>query len=113
MNGRDITVEFTPAEGTERFPKTSIRVKPNTSAATEDKGVAEKVMNQIKITDLFPEPTYEELEQALADWMNPENADSDTTTPTTNGEAKTETTTKTEPKKTADVATAFNDLFNQ
>jgi len=113
MNGRDITVEFTPAEGTERFPKTSIRVKPNTSAATEDKGVAEKVMNQIKITDLFPEPTYEELEQALADWMNPENADSDTTTPTTNGAAKTETTTKTEPKKTADVATAFNDLFNQ
>ena len=113
MNGRDITVEFTPAEGTERFPKTSIRVKPNTSAATEDKGIAEKVINQIKITDLFPEPTYEELEQALADWMNPENADSDTTTPTTNGEAKTETTTKTEPKKTADVATAFNDLFNQ
>jgi len=113
MNGRDITVEFTPAEGTERFPKTSIRVKPNTSAATEDKGIAEKVMNQIKITDLFPEPTYEELEQALADWMNPENADSDTTTPTTNGEAKTDTTTKTEPKKTADVATAFNDLFNQ
>jgi len=113
MNGRDITVEFTPAEGTERFPKTSIRVKPNTSAATEDKGIAEKVMNQLKITDLFPEPTYEELEQALADWMNPENADSDTTTPTTNGVAKTETTTKTEPKKTADVATAFNDLFNQ
>jgi len=113
MNGRDITVEFTPAEGSERFPKTSIRVKPNTSAATEDKGIAEKVMNQIKITDLFPEPTYEELEQALADWMNPENADSDTTTPSTNGEAKAETTTKTEPKKSADVATAFNDLFNQ
>ena len=113
MNGRDITVEFTPAEGSERFPKTSIRVKPNTSAATKDKGIAEKVMNQIKITDLFPEPTYEELEQALADWMNPENADSDTTTPSTNGEAKAETTTKTEPKKSADVATAFNDLFNQ
>jgi len=113
MNGRDITVEFTPAEGSERFPKTSIRVKPNTSAATEDKGIAEKVMNQLKITDLFPEPTYEELEQALADWMNPENADSDTTTPSTNGEAKSETTTKTEPKKSADVATAFNDLFNK
>ena len=91
---------------------TSSNAKPNTSAATEDKGIAEKVINQIKITDLFPEPTYEELEQALADWMNPENADSDTTTPTTTGEAKTETT-KTEPKKTADVATAFNDLFNQ
>lgn len=112
MNGRDITVEFTPAEGSERFPKTSIRVKPNTSPATEDKGIAEKVMNQLKITDLFPEPTYEELEQALAEWMNPENADSDT-------KAETNTTTKQEPvadaqpEKQTDVASAFNDLFNQ
>ena len=111
MNGRDITVEFTPAEGSERFPKTSIRVKPNTSTATDDKAVAEKVMNQLKITDLFPEPTYDELEQALADWMNPENADSDTT-PSSNGVSKAETTTK-EPEKKTDVAEAFNDLFNK
>lgn len=112
MNGRDITVEFTPAEGSERFPKTSIRVKPNTSAATEDKGIAEKIMNQLKITDLFPEPTYEELEQALTEWMNPENADSDTKAET-NTNTQTETAATTEPEKKQDVATAFNDLFNK
>jgi len=113
MNGRDINVEFIPAEGSERFPKTSIRVKPNVSPATTDKAVAEKIVNQIKITDLFPEPTYDELEQALAEWMNPENADSDAQTPSsTNGEAKTESNTS-EPQKKEDVSEAFNDLFNQ
>ncbi len=35
------------------------------------------IENQPQITDLFPEPTYDELEKALAEWMNPENADSD------------------------------------
>ena len=112
MNGRDITVEFIPAEGSERFPKTSIRVKPNTSAATEDKDVASKIMNQPEITDIFPEPTYDELEKALQEWMNPENADADAKTPSSNGEAKATTTTS-EPAKKTDVSAAFNDLFNQ
>ena len=111
MNGRDIDVEFTPAEGG-AFPKTAIRVKPNTSAATEDKDVAKKIMNQPKITDLFPEPTYEELENALKEWMNPDGADSDVTT--TEKTATTTTDSKKEPvtEKKADVSAAFDDLFN-
>jgi hypothetical protein len=116
MNGRDIDVEFTPAEGG-AFPKTAIRVKPNTQPATEDKEVAQKIMNQPVITDLFPEPTYEELEIALKEWMNPENADSDvdeeTSTPAT--PEKTEKAAKgAKPLagKVDDVASAFNDLFN-
>lgn len=115
MNGRDITVEFIPAEGADRFPKTSIRVKPNTSVVTDDKAIATKITNQPKITDIFPEPTYEELEKALAQWMNPENADSDantTHTPSNNSEETAETTTSDTTKKT-DVSSAFNDLFNQ
>ena len=115
MNGRDITVEFIPAEGADRFPKTSIRVKPNTSVVTDDKAIATKITNQPKITDIFPEPTYEELEKALAQWMNPENADSDantTHTPSNNSEETAETTTSDTTKKT-DVSAAFNDLFNQ
>ena len=107
MNGRDIDVEFTPAEGG-GYPKTSIRVKPNTSAATEDKDVAKKIMNQPKITDIFPEPTYEELENALKEWMNPEGADSDVTT--TEKPATATADSKTEQK--ADVSAAFDDLFN-
>ena len=115
MNGRDIDVEFIPAEGG-GYPKTTIRVKPNTTPATEDKLIAEKIMNQPVITDIFPEPTYDELETALKEWMNPEDdsADVDTSSNTT-----TDTSSKTEEKatakteeKTTDVATAFNDLFN-
>jgi len=112
MNGRDIDVEFTPAEGG-AFPKTAIRVKPNTSPATEDKAIAEKVMNQPKITDIFPEPTYEELETALKEWMNPENADADVETNTTNTKADNkESKSESNTEKKTDVASAFNDLFN-
>jgi hypothetical protein len=114
MNGRDIDVEFTPAEGAS-FPKTAIRVKPNTQPATEDKSIAEKIMNQPQITDIFPEPTYEELEQALTDWMNPENADSDVTTNTDSEEpaaAPAKASTKPAATKVDDVSSAFNDLFN-
>ena len=116
MNGRDIDVEFTPAEGAGSYPKTAIRVKPNTQPATEDKEVAQKIMNQPQITDLFPEPSFDELQQALEEWMNPENADSDvdseeeTSTPA----AAPATTSASKPAATKvdSVADAFNDLFN-
>jgi len=111
MNGRDIDVEFTPSEGPGQYPKTAIRVKPNTSAATEDKAIAKSIMDQPKITDLFPEPTYEELEKALNDWMNSESADSDTTTTKADTSTSQTSATETVTKKT-DVAEAFNDLFN-
>lgn len=110
MNGRDIDVEFTPSEGPGQYPKTAIRVKPNTSPATEDKAIAKSILDQPQITDLFPEPTYEELETALQEWMNPENADSDTTSTQSSTTTNT-STTETVTKKT-DVAEAFNDLFN-
>ena len=111
MNGRDIDVEFTPAEGG-GYPKTSIRVKPNTSAATEDKDVAKKIMNQPKITDIFPEPTYEELENALKEWMQPDGADSDVTTTQSKSATTTESKADVGTEKKADVSAAFDDLFN-
>lgn len=114
MNGRDIDVEFTPAEGAGQYPKTAIRVKPNTTPATDDKAIAEKIMNQPVITDIFPEPTYDELEKALQEWMNPENADSDVETSDEDDDMDNETSstpTTTTTKKT-DVASAFDDLFN-
>ena len=111
MNGRDIDVEFTPAEGG-GYPKTSIRVKPNTSAATEDKAVAKAIMNQPKITDIFPEPTYEELENALKEWMNPEGADSDVKTTSKSDTATADSKTEPATEKKADVSAAFDDLFN-
>ena len=116
MNGRDIDVEFTPAASAAEFPKTTIRVKPATTPATDDKAIAEKIMNQPVITDIFPEPTYDELEQALTEWMNPENADSDVAATADDEDDAPVASAK--PSKAApapkvdDVASAFNDLFN-
>lgn len=110
-NGRDIDVEFTPAEGG-GYPKTAIRVKPNQSPATEDKAVAELILKQPKIEDIYPEPEYSDLEDALQAWMNPENADSDVSnepSSTTTDEVASQTPTAT---ATSDVGAAFDDLFN-
>jgi hypothetical protein len=95
-------------------------VKPNTQPATEDKEIAQKIMNQPQITDLFPEPTYDELEKALTEWMNPENADSDVAegeddaeeeTSTPAAPAKASKATAPAATKVEDVSAAFNDLF--
>lgn len=112
MSGRDIDVEFTPAEGPGQYPKTAIRVKPNTTPATEDKDVAQKIMSQPKITDIFPEPTYEELESALKEWMNLDNADADVESAPATDSKQVETASNTTTEKKTDVADAFNDLFN-
>ena len=111
MNGRDIDVEFTPAEGAGSYPKTAIRVKPNTQPATEDKEIAQKIMNQPQITDLFPEPTFEELQQALEEWMNPENADSDVDSDEEESAPAAPASSKPAATKVENVADAFNDLF--
>jgi len=112
MSGRDIDVEFTPSEGAGQYPKTAIRVKPNTSAATDDKEIAQKILAQPKITDIFPEPTYDELESALKEWMNPENADADVEETADADSDEVETSSNTTTTKKTDVADAFNDLFN-
>ena len=111
MNGRDIDVEFTPAEGAGSYPKTAIRVKPNTQPATEDKEVAQKIMNQPQITDLFPEPSFDELQQALEEWMNPENADSDVDSEEEESAPAAPASSKPAATKVENVADAFNDLF--
>ena len=73
MNGRDILVEFTPAEGPGQFPKTSIRVKPNVTPLTEDKNVMDMVSNNQPNYQMisFKEPSYDELKEALANLVEP------------------------------------------
>jgi len=104
-SGRDITVTFTPAEGQERFPKTAIMVKPNQSPATEDKAVAENIMNgQEDLMNIFKKVSYEDLKAALEEWLNPsegEDTEPVKATPAVAG-----------VKKTDDIDTAFDDLFN-
>ena len=118
VNGRDIMIERqTPAEAGNQYGKTTVRVKPNQTPLTENKDQLETLLNsQPNLTELYTEPTYDELKEALSGYLNPEtetdttsNGVTATTAPTTNtGTATTATT-----KKTDDVEDAFDQLFNQ
>ena len=111
-NGRDIGIERqTPAEAGNQYGKTTVRVKPNMTPITEDANLLESVLNnQSELTELYTEPTYDELKEVLQNYLNP----SDETE--TNDSAETTTTEKvaekTETKSTADVSDAFDELFN-
>jgi len=117
VNGRDIGIERqTPAEAGNQYGKTTVRVKPNQTPITEDKTLLEAVFeNQANVTELYTEPSYDELKEALATYLNPET-ETDTTT-TSNGVAATTAPTTntgtTTTAKTADVEDAFDQLFNQ
>lgn len=132
-NGRDIVVEFKTAEETgKQFPETTIRVKPNMKPAVDpnNRDLLEKIANQTKLLDLFPELSYDELKSVMDAWLHPEEGETAvdpdvaaaaTATGTTTAEVaeKTPTSptptkvspTKASPVNTADVAKAFDDLF--
>ena len=109
--GRDIMIERqTPAEAGNQYGKTTVRVKPNQSTITDDKEVLENVLkNQSDLTELYTEPTYDELKDALQNYLNPSDTDEEESTTTT--QTTTSTTTE-ESKKTANVEDAFDQLFN-
>jgi hypothetical protein len=111
MGGRDILVEFTPAEAG-AFPKTTIRVKPNVTPMTEDKNVAEQAANnQSKLDDIFKEPSYDDLKVALEEWLNPES-DTGASTDARLAEKKEEAVPA-NVNKVDDVTAAFDELFNE
>ena len=108
VSGRDVAVEFKTAEETgASFPSTSIRVKPNQTPITEDASMMETLTeNQKNITDIYQELSYEELTNALNEYLN--GGSSEET------KEEEESTPKVEPasynsKETSD---AFDDLFN-
>ncbi len=114
VNGRDVVVEFKTAEETgASFPKTSIRVKPNQTPITEDKAVLTNLLDDQKdIREVYNELSYDELAEALGDWLNPsEDGEEETTkTDTTNVPAST---LKSAVSSTSNVTDAFDDLFNK
>jgi len=121
MNGRDIMVERqTPAEAGNQYGKTTIRVKPNQTSLTEDKSLLKNLFeSQQDITELYTEPTYDELKEALQNFLNPSDSDSTETTTTSNGVAasttpttNTGTTATADAKKAEKVEDAFDELFN-
>ena len=105
--GRDISVEFTPAEGVGNYPKTAIRVKPNQTAATEDTNVADKIINgQKDIYEIFKKQSYDDLKAVLGEWLDP---DSNLETE----QAPVATAAATGTKSTQNIESAFDDLFNE
>ena len=114
MSGRDIVIEFVPADSPGAFPKTSIRVKPNTSPITDDKAVLAKLSETPDINSIFKEPTYEELKGHLEAWLNP-SEDANAQPDAMNESAPVAASAKTAAKvsKVDDVASAFDELFNE
>ena len=109
--GRDIGIERqTPAEAGNQYGKTTVRVKPNQTAITEDSDMLQSIFdNQSDLTELYTEPTYDDLKEALSNYLNPSDETESTETATTTTEtvaAETETTKK------EDVSDAFDELFN-
>ena len=87
----------------------------------ENKEMLESLLNsQPNLTELYTEPSYDDLKEALASYLNPTDDDTTDTTTTSNGvTATTAPTTNTgtakasTTKKTEDVEDAFDQLFNQ
>ena len=103
--GRDISVERqTPAEAGNQYGKTTIRVKPNVTTLSDDSNLLEKLLDeQPNLTELYNEPTYDELKEHLSNFLNPSDS--------------TEETTEKEPEMVATEASSnveddFDKLFN-
>lgn len=138
QTGRDLTIEYTSAEdaGTS-YPTTTIRVKPNESPLVEDSTQVKTLLeNQTEITDLYQELSYDELKDVLEGWLNPNSTGEESDESSVSQESLTPSTPKQsdsstdmggsvdntppfEPdnktetsKKTDDVASAFDELFN-
>ena len=105
--GRDITIEHHAPEKDGGFPSYTVRVKPNTSTATDDNDVVEVILNkQVELPNMFTELSYDEMTDALKEWLEPGTGGSETqveTAPIANA-----TTANT----TGDVGEAFDKLFN-
>ncbi|MAH44171.1 hypothetical protein CL614_10735 [archaeon] len=106
INGRDIVVERqTPAEAGNQYGKTTIRVKPNQVPLTEDKDELERIFkSQVDITEVYNEPTYDELKEVFKTHMNPETSE--------DSADETVVTTPAATNTVSEVNDAFDQLFN-
>ena len=107
LTGRDIVVERqTPAEAGNQYGKTTIRVKPNVTALSDDSNILTKLLEeQPELKELYQEPTFDELKSHLSNFLNPsDNAGSETPT-----ESEPEMVTT---EASSNVEDDFDKLFN-
>ena len=107
MTGRDIVVERqTPAEAGNQYGKTTIRVKPNQTALSEDGDTLKNLLeNQPDLTELYTEPSFDELKQHLGSFLNP----NDSPSPEVQESKEPEMVTT---EKSSNVEDDFDKLFN-
>ena len=110
VSGRDVVVHFKTAEETGKsFPSTSIRVKPNQTPITEDASILEAIKETQKdITEIYQERSYDELTEALNEYLN--GGSQETTEEPVKETSKP--VTKTSSYSTKETSDAFDDLFN-
>ena len=113
INGRDIVVERqTPAEAGNQYGKTTIRVKPNQTPITENSDILKSLIgDQSDITQLYKEPDYEELKEALHSYLNPD--DSTHVESTVNTTVKTSNVSNDSKSSAKNIEDAFDKLFNE
>ena len=104
--GRDIVVERqTPAEAGNQYGKTTIRVKPNVTALSDDSNLLQKLLDeQPELKELYSEPTFDELKSHLSNFLNPSDATDETST-----ESEPEMVTT---EASSNVEDDFDKLFN-
>ncbi len=134
ITGRDIVLEVQSAEESNAaYPTTTIRVRPSQTKLSDDAETVKQLLeNQKEITELYQELSYAELKTILENWLNPSaggEADDDIVeeleapksapvTPLAKSNPQTVPTNdlpweKEEKSKVKDdVASAFDDLFN-
>jgi histidinol-phosphate/aromatic aminotransferase/cobyric acid decarboxylase-like protein len=70
QTGRDIVVTVKSPEETGRdYAETSIRIKPNTCPVSANPDTVEKIKQHPNITELYPEPSYDELKIHLQTYL--------------------------------------------
>lgn len=134
ITGRDIVLEVQSAEESNAaYPTTTIRVRPSQTKLADDAEMVKQLLeNQKEITELYQELSYAELKTILENWLNPSaggEADDDiveeleapkpkAVTPLAKSNPETVPMNdlpwekEEKPKVKDDVATAFDDLFN-
>ena len=111
QTGRDIVVTVKSPEETGReYAETTIRIKPNPYPVSSNPEVTEKIKQHPNITELYPEPSYDELKTHLQTYLGQSDDTEDL-----NYTKQTKTEEPSEPKKdrptNGDIDAVFEDLF--
>jgi hypothetical protein len=119
--GRDIIVETVgPEQSGRTFSKSSVRIKAKTTPASDNSNLIKQWLdNQPDPLTIQDKPTYEDLKQALYEYLNPaEDEDGDEALPAPTAQAQTPPAKQpgkygleTKEKKSPDIEKELNSIF--